>query len=1157
MKPEACGFLDQSLPASKDRVHDHNLLAIKIVYSFEPASCRRICMFKARLHILSLLIFFVCEAFAQSLLKKVKFSKIPAELSHPHVSSILQDSRGFLWVGTEDGLNRFDGYDVMVYRNNPEDTTSLLKNVILKIFEDSRGVLWVSTSSGGLHIYNRTQDNFQRVSKYSFNCEVAEFHEDDTSIWIAGIWHSKAFAEQINKKSGRSRYYELFSSHNPVHALIPASDHEFWVGVRGTGLFRWNPKEKQIRRQGAPIDLHRVVKDSDNNLWISGGKGLQKYDATKGNYTRYNTSSHPALPIDNVLSLCPDGNYLWIGTENGGLCRLNTTTNELTTFQSNKDDSESLPDNSIHALHKDRQGRVWVGTYSNGIGVIDRLREKFMEMDIPLENKNVKAIILDSKNRLWVGTEGGLVMKSSEGIKHYKLTAAKESLQAHPVLAIYEDRQQRIWVGTWGGGLNRYDEKHDNFIHYLPDEKRKGSLSNPNVFAIWQSSETQQLLVGTYGGLNILTDEHKGTFECIRDEQLEFNNYIHAIYEDKKGNIWIGTIEELLRYDPAKKRLDRVETSMHPDSVQVGGLCTSMLEDSNGRLWVGTRKGLHLLIDGKFEKRYTTHEGLRNDMVQAILEDDAGNLWLSTTAGISRFDPATGMFRNYDMADGLPGNDFKANACLRYPNGQFLFGGKGIAIFNPDSVKDNPFIPKVFVTELGIRNEGTKPGDVGGVSQRRIIETSTITLPPTYNFFSLKYVALNFTASDKNQYAYKLEGFHKDWNYVGNQRSVMFTNLDPGTYTFKVKASNNDGVWNEQGASLTIRILPPWWRTWWAKLSAFLLLTACIVSIYRLRVRNIEKQNKMLELQVQKRTEQLAQQNDELMHSREEIAAQRDIVSAQNLELQKARETIEKQNKEITTRNQSLEAEVDERTRDLIEYNQQLEQFAFISAHNLRAPVARILGLGHILDISRNDIKDAKAIVDKIVFTTEELDRVVKDLNTVLDMRRNFTSAIVPVNLEEELRLVKGNIEKQIKDTRAVIIEDFSKGVTLWTVKPYLDSILMHLICNAIKYRHPDRCPVVTIRSEVKGNYFVLTIQDNGLGMDMALCKDKLFTLYGRFHLHIEGKGMGLYLVKTQMIAMGGQIEVESKLNEGTTFYLSFKRVRQAPESNGQSQVDL
>lgn len=1097
-------------------------------------------------HVLYALVSFSClihEAFSQSPLEKVKFSRIAAALSNPRVSCILQDSRGFLWIGTEDGLNRFDGYEVTVYRNNADDTTSLLKNVILRLFEDSRGVLWVSTSSGGLHIYNREQDNFKRLSQYSFDCEITEFYEDDSSIWVAGFRHDKAFAEQINKRTSHSRYYNLLNSRNPVHALIPISDHEFWVGIRGIGLFRWNVKENYIRRQGAPINLQRAVKDRANNLWIAARGGLLKYDVARNKYILYTSVSDPALPIDAVLSLCIDRSYLWIGTENGGLCRLDTRTNELLTFQADKNDQESLPDNSIHALYKDHQERVWVGTFSNGIAAVDRLQEKFMQVDIPMENNNVKAIILDSKNRLWVGTEGGLIMKSSNGIKYYKHTPAKGSLQANPVLAIYEDHLHRIWVGTWGGGLNRYDEEHDSFIHYMPDEKGNGTLSDPNVFAISQSSKTHEILAGTYGGLNVLTNEPAGIFTCIREKQFEFNNYIHTIYEDKKGNIWVGTIEELLLYDPVKQKLNRFETATHSDSVQVGGLCTSILEDTQERLWVGTRKGLHLLIDGKFKRRYTTRDGLRNNMIQAMLEDTAGNLWLSTSAGISRFNPTTGEFRNYDVDDGLPSNDYKANACVKYQNNQFLFGGKGITIFNPDSVHDNPFPPRVFISELGILNEPVRPGDLGGILQKQISETSTITLPPEYNFFSLKYVALNFTATAKNQYAYKLEGFHTDWNYVGDQRSVMFTNLDPDIYTFRVKASNNDGVWNEHGATLVIRILPPWWRTWWAKLAGIFLLTAGAVAIYRLRVRSIKRQNKTLELQVQKRTEELAQQNEELIQSQEEISAQRDIVSAQNIELQKAREIIEKQNKEITIRNETLAGEVEERTRDLVEYNQQLEQFAFISAHNLRAPVARILGLGHILNLCNNDLQEAKMIVGKIVFTTEELDRVVKDLNTVLDMRRNSTSVISPINLEEELRLVKINLEKEIQDTGTIFSEDFSKGAILWTVKPYFDSILLNLISNAIKYRHPDRKPVIQIRSEIKGNYFLLTIQDNGLGMDMEVCKDKLFTLYRRFHLHIEGKGMGLYLVKTQMASLGGKIEVESKPDEGSAFHLFFKHV--------------
>lgn len=967
-------------------------------------------------------------------------------------------------------------------------------------------------------------------------------------MWIAGMRHHKAFVEQVSKNKGRSRYYKLLNSCHPVRSLVPISDHEFWVGIRETGLFRWDFKKNVIRRQGRQSTLNHVVKGGEHDLWIATGAGLQKYDVSKKKYIVYNTYSNPALPVDNVLHLLKERNYLWIGTEKGGLCRLNTITNELVTFQANKNDLESLADNSIHTLYGDKQGRVWIGTYSNGIAVMDRLNQKFMGIDIPLENDIVNAILLDSKKRLWIGTEDGLVVKSARGIKRYKHTSARESLGANPVLAVYEDGQQRIWIGTWGGGLNRYDEVHDNFIHYMPNAKRKGSLSNPNVFSIWQSAQTHELLVATYGGLNILSDVDAGTFKHVHEKQFGSNDYTRKIYEDKKGNIWIGTIGELLRYDPAQKKMIRFETTAHYDSIQVSGLCSSILEDSQGRLWVGTQKGLHLIVDGKFQKKYTTHDGLSDNIVQGILEDKAGNLWLSTQTGISRFNPTIGEFRNYDVEDGLSNNDFKSGACLRDRMGYLFFGGKGVCVFNPDSIRSNSFVPEVYITELRIGNEPAKPGNFGGILQRQISETSTITLRPDNNFFSLKYVALNFTAPNKNQYAFKLEGFHTDWNYVDNQRTVMFTNLDPGIYTFKVKARNRDGVSNEQGATLTIRILPSWWRTWWAMMIGITLLITGLLSLYKLRVRSIEKRNAVLEWQVKKRTEELEHQNrnllqsqEELIQSQEEISAQRDIVSAQIVELQEARQIIEKQNKEIITRNETLEAEVEERTRDIVEYNEQLEQFAFISAHNLRAPVARILGLGNVLEICKNDLQETRFFTDKIVFTTRELDRVVKDLNTVLEVRRNSMSVIVPVNLQEELHLIKIDLEKEIQDTQTIFIENFSKGDTMLAVKPYVHSILMNLVSNAIKYRHPNRKPLIAIHSEVRGDQFCLTVQDNGLGMDLNAHKDKLFMLYSRFHLHVEGKGIGLFLVKTQVSAMGGKIDVVSSPDEGTCFHLSFK----------------
>lgn len=1104
--------------------------------------------------------FFFYQAFSQTAVEKVKFSKLEsaAGLSNSRVTCVLQDSDGFLWVGTDDGLNRFDGYEFKVYRNDPTDSTSLMKNSIIQIYEDDRGALWVSTANGGLHRYNNSLDNFERFREYAFDCEIRDFYEDEDYIWVAGIKSHHAFADKLFKTTGKvAEHHTLFPSKTAVQFFSRDSDDTFWVGVRTVGFFKWNSRTNEIVKYPADAKnpnsiasdhVHKAVRDTKGNIWIGTEDGFSKFNTKSETFTNYKLSApvKESIPlVNNVMNLCMDHDYLWLGTENGGLVRFNTVNNKSDNFVFNKHDPASLPDNSIWAIYKDHEGRIWIGTYSKGICVIDRMRDKFSEFDIPLENDIVNAIWQDSKRRFWIGTEDGIVMKQGNTIQHFRHSSKMGSLTTNPVLSICEDTKQRMWFGTWNGGLNRYDEKTNSFINYLPDPKKETSLSSADVFSIIQLRKTGAMVAGTYSGLNILTNEKQGIFERYSEPEFEFNNYIRTMLEDSKGNVWIGTIEELILFDSRLKKITRFESFNDRDSTKVDGLSNCIIEDKKGRIWVGTSNGLHLIVNKKHIRSYTTANGLPNNIVNGILEDSKGKFWLSTTNGISRFDPDNHTFKNYDTNDGLLSNEFKPNACFKNKDGQFFFGGKGVNFFYPDSIKDNPHVPPVFITDLKLLNKSVKAGDKDGILSQQIAKTLEVSLPSDYNFFTINYVALNFTATSKNQYAYKLEGFNEDWNYVGNQRSVTYTNLDPGDYIFKVKASNNDGLWNEEGALLIIHILPPWWKMWWVRSLVVVFLVMITIVIYKIRLGSVTRQNRRLEDLVDERTKELALQNEELLQSQEEISAQRDLVSAQNHELQVAREIIEKKNNEIKLRNETLEAEVEERTRDLVEYNQQLEQFAFISAHNLRAPVARILGLGNVLEITRNKPEDVNMIIDRIIFTTQELDRVVKDLNTVLELRKNNTSVITKINVEEELELIKINLEKEIQETYTVFDQDFSQINTIYTLKPYLDSILVNLISNAIKYRQPSRPPIIRIRSIVEGDMVCLEVRDNGLGMDLSLYKEKIFTLYSRFHSHVEGKGMGLYLVKTQANSLGGRIEVESQTGIGTTFRVYIKN--QAP----------
>ncbi|MEO7990072.1 MAG: two-component regulator propeller domain-containing protein [Chryseolinea sp.] len=1087
---------------------------------------------------------------AQTSVEKVKFSRIEvgSGLSNSNVTYILQDSKGFLWFGTQDGLNKFDGYNFKVYRNNPDDTCSLVTNAINCIFEDSQKKIWVSTRSGGLQYYDNKLDRFIRISEFSTNAQIVQITEDDNkNVWITGTRYLDAFVAQLDRSTGKWKSFILFPSREPIESLLRESEDEFWIGVKRGGFLKWNKKTNTVKRylhdpknseSPACFDIHQILKDTKGHLWIASEEGLSKFEIRSERFTNFtaNPSTPGSLLVNPIRQIAWANSHLFLTTQNGGLSRMDTTTNQFTNFLFDKNDPYSLSDNSVWSVYCDHQNRIWIGTFSKGLCVIDKLQNKFSQLDIVLENDVVNAIYQDHKERIWIGTEGGIVRKDRDIVKYYKHEPKqKGSISSNPILSIYEDGQNRIWFGTWAGGLNRYDEKTDRFVSYLPNEKNVKSLSDPNVYSIWEYSKTKELLVASYKGLNILTDEKNGIFENYKESGNGANNYIRSIYEDSNGNVWLGTIEELNLFDIKNRKTIRFDSRKNKKEIKTSEIVNCFLEDKKKRLWVGTTTGLELIVNKKFIKRFTTKDGLPNNIVNGILEDNEENLWLSTTQGISKFNPDNKTIQNYDVSDGLLSNEFKPNACFKNKDGLFFFGGKGVNVFDPDNIQQNPHAPPVYITDFKIFNKSVTIGEKDSLLKSQISETKEIYLPYHYNVFSFEFAALNFSSSNKNRYAYKLEGFENDWNYVGNQRSATFTNLDAATYTFRVKACNNDDLWNESGASLIIHILPPFWKTWWFKIMAGLLIVGMAITYYKIRVNAIKQQNKKLEILVANRTAELQHINQELVDRDEEI-------QTQNNELFNQREIIEKQNNEIIQRNMSLEEEVKDRTKDLVEYNQQLEQFAFISAHNLRGPVARILGLGNILGYVSNNPEEEKTIMSKLISTTNELDTVVKDLNTILVLRKDNISILTDVNLEQELRLIRMDMANKIFETDASINEDFSRAPTIHTVKPYLDSILINLLSNAIKYRHPDRRLVIQISSEIIDRYICLTVCDNGLGIDLSLYREKLFTMYNRFHNHVEGKGMGLYLVKTQVVALGGIIEVESEVNFGTTFKIFFKR---------------
>ncbi|HLZ17514.1 MAG TPA: two-component regulator propeller domain-containing protein, partial [Cyclobacteriaceae bacterium] len=569
---------------------------------------------------------------AQSGIEKIKFSRVTGGygLSNSNVRCILHDSKGFLWVGTEDGLNRFDGYGFKVYRKTEGDTIGLLKNSINALFEDSHGRMWVATRGGGVHYYDRKLDRFIRIKQFSVNCDMVGMLEDHhQNIWIAGTRLSKAFTARFDYQSNTWKYFDLFDSVEPICSIIQESENEYWIGVVRTGFFKWNSltnaverflPDKKTTNSIVGKDIRKVIKDDQGNIWIAATEGLSKFAVNTGKFTNFTADQGNAMVVNATRDISFDGSYIWVATENGGLSRIDKSSLEFTNFLFDKNDPHSLSDNSVWSVYVDHQGRIWIGTFSKGLCVIDDLREKFSELNVELKNDVVNAIFEDSKGRIWVGTEGGLVMKDKNRVAYFgHEPLGKGSLSSNPVLSIFEDQKRQLWFGTWAGGLNKFDERNKRFINFTTENENPGSLSNPNVYSIKEYSRTHQLLVSSYRGLNVLKDEQRGIFERHIDERHESNNYLRTIYEDSRGNLWLGSIAELYLYSPENRK--RTRFNLGNDSVSFDFFINCIAEDKLGNIWVGTNNGLHQLTDKKRIKSFTMKDGLPSNVICGILED--------------------------------------------------------------------------------------------------------------------------------------------------------------------------------------------------------------------------------------------------------------------------------------------------------------------------------------------------------------------------------------------------------------------------------------------------------------------------------------------------------------------------------------------------------
>lgn len=1005
-------------------------------------------------------------------------------LSQSSVLVILQDRRGFLWFGTEDGLNRYDGYTFRVFKPNPTDPASISDRWINSLFEDRDGNLWIGTRLGGLNRYDPRTGSFTRYE------------------------HDAATPGSL--------------SANTVHALYQDAEGNLWVGTE-SGLDWLNPATDMITHirittaDGASLDgsaVRAIFGDTRGDVWIgTANNGLIRYDSASHTFERFwsNTNDESRQCFFSIRSIAEtsDGT-LWLGTSNG-LTRLRPDRTTTTCYRNESENARSLSSNMVTALWVDRADRLWIGT-NRGLDQFQPNSDAFVHLihnsaiSDSLSAETVYSIYEDRGGVLWVGTYGGGVNKHEQTQDRFAFFRhdpnSPDSLGNDFIFPIQANKDGSIWIGTYGGGLNRFDPSKGVFTHFTRDPSNPNSLPSDTVWSILTDSKGF-IWVGTSKGLSRM-DSNTGEFTNYEihfgvEKEREVG-VVYAIAESADGEIWLGTRNGLGRFDRGQE-IVYLEEFKSLDAPEVMGRVAALFFDRSGVLWIGTMENglfeynikhhtirqfrarpgvagslsnnsvlaitqnaegvIWIATAGGGLNRYNSatntftaygeEDGLPSNVVYGILEDERGSLWLSTNYGISRFDPDTETFRNYTVSDGLGSMEFNMSAYAKAPDGAMYFGSiNGLNAFYPNQILDFAYSPPVALTSL--THEG-KP--LMAESTPEDIEEIVLRYPQ--NSFEFEFTALSYTATRQNQYAYMLEGFDENWYLLGNKRIGRYTNLPGGNYMLRLKAANSDGVWNEQSLNIPVMVIPPFWRTWWFRISLGLGLLLLTLTGYRLRVRQIEGRNRDLEALVHARTKEI----EKLFERTKEMAV------------------------------------IEERSRLARDLHDSAKQKAF----------AALAQLGAVNGLARDNLQIHRRLVEAenlVAEVIQELTFLIQEMHPTALLEKGLPATIREYVFEWESR----------NTAQATMNIDSPRRLDIM-VEQSIFRIIQESLANVA--RHSQACHVEL--NLVYGSDFLrLIVADDGCGFDV---RKKL-------------TGLGLRSIQERVESIGGWVTLESEAGQGT-----------------------
>jgi len=1036
-------------------------------------------------------------------------------LSNSHVNCIIQDSKGFMWFGTDYGLNKFDGFQFQTYSNIPNDKYSLPSNEVSTFYTDNKGELWIGTYNG-LAKFDYSSGKF---INYFMNKDTIQYYKPVRAIIgdkSGKVWIGTSGKGVMAIDENTGSYIQPLNNtlagligDEYVYTLQMDKNKNLWIGTEGNGLKLYNPVKQKVTHFTSENSVLKsnwiltLFQDAEGNIWIgTRGGGLSIYSTTRKEFI---SNIHIEGIKDEVYSFSySKDSTIWIGTKDGGLIIYNPATKKFGVHQTYAAD-ERFKSKRIRVIFKDKYGNMWLGIHQLGISLIKNYDYPFrnVNLDLPQEiqsmNYSILGILYDSRNNLWLGTDGnGLICFNTltKKYNHYlSNTSDTYSLPNNVVRTIYEDKNHDIWIGTYKGGLSKFKPKSNNFQNFLYNTKDSLSISFTDVVDIKEDVKGRLWIATNGGGLNLFNRESE-TFKHFSTDNPSgkttiCSKWLTCMYPDKNGNLWVGSFWGLSRFNTDNELFKNYYNEPKNSNSLSNNIVYSINEDNQGNILIGTKSGLNKLNTktDSFDF-YSTKDGLPDEVINSIMPDSRNNFWLATNNGLSRLNFKTKEVKNFYYQDGLMSNEFIHNSYFKASDGRFFLGGVfGFNSFYPDSIHVKDFFPKVYITEFKIFNKSVPIGkteDGRIILKESITEANEIKLDYYDNSFSFDFIALDFILPERIMYACKMEGFEENWNFLDyKRRFITYTNLDPGTYTFMVKASSRKDEWGEEVTRITIHIRPPIWKTSWAYIVYLVIFIGAGLFIWKLLYDRVAEKN-MLRIERIKR-------------------AQMDLLNQEKLDF-----------------------------------------FTNIS-HEFRTPLTLIIG--PIENLLENE-KFNDQIKKVLVLMSKNAHRLLRLVNQLLDLRKIEKGKL-------KLKASKADVVEFVRDLfhsfedlakRKNIIYEFKSNadeIQMYFDQEKVDKIIFNLLSNAFKFTQANGRINLSIsiddhkRDGFPEGSINISVEDNGRGMT----PEHVTQIFERFYQSPDtvetlqkGTGIGLSLTKNLVELHHGQIRVQSKKGEGSIF---------------------